>query len=484
MPNYDVIVIGSGPGGYKAAVSAAHLGARVAIIEKGDCGGICLNQGCIPKKTLLYQAGLLEDIKALQGHGFVGQVSGDFAAALRYKDKVVTGLREGIPLWLRRLGIVLIKGQAQFISSQTIKVVQSGKQQILTAPRVIIATGSSPRTLGACPVDGKYIIDSKKLLLGQYILPKRILLVGGGAIGCEFAYLLHQFGAQVTLVEQTERLLNKPVISERASRELQLKLERLGVTVLTNHTVVESTLRGECVSVKFLSNLPAHLHQSNGLFDQILVAVGRKPHTQDLALSKAGIAVDEQGFIITNDYLETSVPGIYAVGDVKAGPMTANAALHDAKIAAENAVKNQAEMRNYNRVPLVIDSALEIAAVGLTETRAEAAGFEPEVARLSFNASAKARGRNDTEGFIEVVHDEETGQLLGGCIVGAEAGEQIQMLTAACQSQKGLWFLKEINYSHPSWCEELENAIDPYTTELVRSNKPLFKPGLYAPPKS
>ena len=160
--------------------------------------------------------------------------------------------------------------------------------------------------------------------------------------------------------------------------------------------------------------------------------------------------------------------------------MTANAALHDAKIAATNVIKGNHEKRNYHRVPVVIDSALEIAAVGLTEERGEEAGFEADVARANYAGSAKALGRNDYEGFVEVVHDEETGQMLGGCIVGPEAGEQIQMMTAACQSPRGLWFLKDISYSHPSWCEELENAVDPYTSEFLQSGKAIFRPGIYA----
>ena len=159
--------------------------------------------------------------------------------------------------------------------------------------------------------------------------------------------------------------------------------------------------------------------------------------------------------------------------------MTANAALHGAKVAATNAIAGNRLTRNYHTVPIVIDSAIEIAAVGLTEDQAEDAGFEADTARSSFGASPKARGRNDVEGFIEVVHDEETGQMLGGCIVGTEAGEQIQMLTAACQSPKGLWFLKDISYSHPSWCEELENTIDPYTSELIQSGREVFQAGIY-----
>ncbi|MBD3609720.1 MAG: NAD(P)/FAD-dependent oxidoreductase [Gammaproteobacteria bacterium] len=304
-------------------------------------------------------------------------------------------------------------------------------------------------------------------------MPVAILFIGGGAIGTELAYLLHQFGVNVTIVEKTDRLLSKANIPERASKLLERKLSRLGVEVKKGLTVTSSSLESNGVNIQFSDGF-------SDTYQQVLVATGRMPNTESLALENSGLELTAQGFISTNDYLETNIEGIYAIGDVSEGPMTANAALHDAKVAATNAIVGNRLTRNYHTVPIVIDSAIEIAAVGLSEEQAEDAGFEADAARSTFGASPKAVGRHDIEGFIEVVHDEETGQMLGGCIVGAEAGEQIQMLTAACQSPKGLWFLKDISYSHPSWCEELENTIDPYTAELIQSGKEVFQPGIYA----
>ncbi len=476
MDNYDLIVIGSGPGGYKAALNAAHLGARVALVEKALPGGTCLNQGCIPKKTLVYLAGMIEDVNALNGRGIQGEVRGDFGAALAHKDEVITGIRKNFPVWLKRLGIKVYTGHARLRDPRTVDVEPTsndGVAQQLCAQRIIIATGATPRSHPACPRDGQRIITSRDFMFSQQTLPRSILFVGGGAIGVELGYMLRQFGAEVTIAEDSGRLLNKPCISERASNLLERKFKRLGVEVLKNTTVSRSEVTEQDVGVVFSDG-------SQARFEQVMVAIGRRPHTRDLGLENAGVALDANGFITTNEYLETSTPGIYAIGDVKFGPMTANGALHDAKVAATNAMTSEHIERNYNRVPIVIDSALEIASVGLTEDRAEDAGFEPDVARASFGGSAKALGRHDYEGFIEVVHDEETGQLLGGCIVGPEAGEQIHMLTAACQSHKGLWFLKDISYSHPSWCEELETAIDPYTAAFLQSGKELFRPGIYA----
>lgn len=474
--SYDLIVVGSGPGGYKTALGAAQLGARVALIERADPGGTCLNQGCIPKKTLLHIASLLEDIQQLRGRGLRGTIEGDFTAALEHKDAVVEGIRDNFPVWLNRFGVKVYHGHARLHGTRAVEVLPTAgasQPSRLHAGSIVIATGAAAREHPACPADGRQIIHSSHFMRGRRTLPASVLCVGGGAIGSELGYLLSQFGSRVTIAEVSDRLLNKPCIPARASTLLGRKLDRLGVEVRTEVTVASCEPTTGGMLVRFTNG-------GSEVFEQILVAIGRQPRCLDMGLREAGVDLTAQGFIETDEYLETSVTGIYAVGDVKPGPMTANAALHDAKIVLANALKGGRLPRNYHTVPIVIDSALEIAAVGLTEDQAEEAGFTPDVVRTSFGASAKSRAKHDYEGFIEVVHDEETGQLLGGCIVGNEAGEQIHMLAAACQSDRGLWFFTDMNYSHPSWTEELENAIGPYTTALIRSGKELFQPGIYA----
>jgi len=473
---YDLIVIGSGPGGYKAALGAAQLGARVALIERSSPGGTCLNQGCIPKKTLLHIASLLEDIELLRGRGLRGEIEGDFPAALAHKNNVVSGIGENFPVWLNRFGVRVYDGHARLCGPREVQVMESitgSRPVVLRGDRIVIASGAAPREHPACLTDGKHVIHSSHFMLDLKTLPASVLCVGGGAIGSELGYLLSQFGSRVTIVEAADRLLNKLCIPARASSLLERKLDRLGIEVRKGTTVSASSLKENGVSVTFTDG-------RSEVYERVLVAIGRQPHCVDMGLKEAGIDLNPDGFVETDEYLETSVSGIYAVGDVKPGPMTANAALHDAKIAVGNALGKTRLPRNYHTVPIVIDSALEIAAVGLTEDRAEEAGFAPDVARTSFGASAKSRAKHDYEGFIEVVHDEETGQLLGGCIVGNEAGEQIHMLAAACQSERGLWFFTDMNYSHPSWTEELENAIGPYTSALTKSGKELFQPGIYA----
>jgi dihydrolipoamide dehydrogenase len=479
----DLIVIGSGPGGYKAAITAAHLGARVALVEKGLAGGTCLNQGCIPKKALLHLAALIEDVRELQGRGLSGAIRGDFGAAMAHKDEVVGGIRDNFSVWLKRLGVRLLFGQARLAEVpapgegeglfRVVVTGEGGQTHLLAGHRVIVATGSEPRDLPECPVDGEIVLHSPDFMFGLRQVPKRMLFVGGGAIGVELGYLMHQFGSQVVIVEASERILGSPRVPERAGIVLERKLRRIGMDVRKQTTVKRCLTDVEGAEVLFSDG---RLER----FDRVLVAVGRRPRTGGLGLGAAGVELDAEGFIRVSPYLESTVPGLYAVGDCKRGPMTANAALHDAKIAAGNAVGANSVTPNYFKVPMVVHSALEIAAVGLTEDEAEQAGFEPDVARTPLTGSGKARAHHEHEGFIEVVHDAETGQLLGGCIVGPEAGEQIHMMSAACQSTRGLWFFKDMSYSHPSWCEELETTVDPYASALARSEREIFKPGILA----
>jgi len=478
---YDVLIIGSGPGGYKTAVTAAFMGARVALIEKNLPGGNCLNQGCVPTKSLVHVAELLEDIHLLQDKGIYGDLKADFDSAVKHKDKIITNIRNNFPVWLKRLGVHYYQASASFIDAHQVRLCynqeppQAKKSHVLSAKHIIIATGSQPIAHEKCPTDGNIILNSEDFMYRLKTTPRSILFVGGGAIGVELGYVMHQFGSKVTIVEQSEQLLNTVKVPDRARGLLQRKFKQQGIEFRTGVSVASSSTSTHNASITFTDGLQAD-------YDRVVIAIGRAPNTAGLDLSNTNVATDAAGFIITNQYLETAEPNIYAIGDVKQqGPSTANAALHDAKIAATNACQGNQLTSNYHKVPTVIYSSLQIATVGLSEDQADAAGFEPEVARSNFSASVKALTQHETEGYTEITHDEETGQLLGGCIVGRDAGEQIQMLTAAVQSERGLWFFNDINYSHPSWCEELENTINPFTSEFTRSGGNVFRPGIYAP---
>jgi len=471
---FDLVVIGGGPAGYKTATAAARLGASVALVERAHEGGTCLNEGCIPSYALLHPASLIEDVRALAGRGLEGDIATDFAAAVRHKDSVVRSIRDGIPPALKRLGVTLARGRARLVSERRVAVSSSeGGERQLEAPRVVIATGSRPRTLPGFALDGKVVVSSSEFYTRVARLPERVLIVGGGAIGVEASYVACQFGSRVTLVERAPRLLPGGRVPEHAAELLEERLERLGVEVRMKLEPVSCRVEGGEAHVGFGDG-------TAGRYGLVLVAVGRTPATDGLALEAIGVRTTAEGQIRTDEYLETEAEGVYAIGDARAGPMTANAALYDAKVVMANAFGGERMRANYHKVPFVLRSAIEIATVGLSESQADAAGFTPRVARSGYLASGKARARHDYEGMIEVVHDAETGQLLGGCIVGPEAGEQIPLLGAACQSARGLWFLKDLSYSHPSWCEELETAIEPHTAQLARSVENLFRPGIHA----
>lgn len=374
--------------------------------------------------------------------------AGDFKTAMVQKDAVVKGIRDNFPVWLKHLGVRIFRGEARFVDRHRVRISltepfadAAAETFELEAPRIIIATGTIPKTLSACPTDGRVVVNSRDFLFKLDYLPQSVLCVGGGAIGVEFGFLLHQFGAKVRIVEQGDRLLYRSNMPDRACSALERKLSRLGIEVCNNHNVVSTKVEENGVDVEF-SNC------ERARYDYVLVAVGRQPQTAGLGLEAIGVTV--------------------------------NAALYDGKVATTNAIRGNELHANYFKVPFVIHSALEIASVGLSEDQAEHAGFAEEVARSSLGGSGKARACHDFEGFTEVVHDAETGQLLGGCIVGPEAGEQIHMLSTALQSRLGLWFFKDMSYSHPSWCEELEITIDSCTSAFSKSDKTIFRPGILA----
>ncbi|MHB8254476.1 MAG: dihydrolipoyl dehydrogenase family protein [Acidiferrobacter sp.] len=470
---YDVAVIGCGAGGYKAATTAAQCGARVVLIEHGRVGGSCLNDACVPKKALAHIATLLSQAQAMLGRGLAGHVAADLPGAMAFKDRLIHELRQGLPLRLKQLGVDIVHGQARLVGSQQIAIEGAEAPRTITAGRIILATGAAPRPLAACPVDHDRIVDARDFMATLSAQPRTILCVGGGTLGVEAAFLFRQFGSAVTLCARGARLVNRSVVSERAARLLERQLTDMGVTVRKSLTVSLARADSDGVWVRFSDG-------SEGHFERVLVAAGRVPSLDDLGFQALGGQCDARGFIATRNTLETNLPGIYAVGDIKGGPMTAAAALHDGRIAGENAVRGPIRTRNYNQVPLVVDSILPIAAVGLSEEMAEAAGFTPDVVYIPFRGSVKARAHNAPSGFIEIVYDEETGQMLGGCIAGGGADELVHLLVAACRSRRGLWSFTDVDYGHPSWGEEMGAALDPYLGALVQSANTLFRPGIYA----
>ena len=458
--HFDLIVIGCGPGGYKSAIIAAQLGYSVALIEKARPGGTCLNEGCVPKEALTRIAKLVDDVKSFNGLGLNCFASPNFPDAIKHKNHLIDSISNSVKPWLKRIGIHYMEGNASFVNKNTVKITLNDSTQNIIGDRIIIATGSRPKSHPTINQNATNIINSHDFMFSVNELPERVLCIGGGCIGTELGYVLNQFGSKVTIVENTDRLLNHASISERASGALKRKLKRLGINIKTSTRAITEITSDTAINVLFSDG------SADG-FDLVLIAIGREANTDNLQLENAGVKINEDGFIITDEYLETDTKGIYAIGDVKQGPMTANIAFHDAKIATRNALGGNKNTTDYNRVPIVIDSALQIASVGLTEEAAEDAGFDVEVARTNLAGTTKAQLTHDVDGFIEVVHDESTGQVLGGCVVGPQAREMIHTITAACQSDRGLWFFTDHNHAHPSWNEELENTIYRYINEFT-----------------
>ncbi len=470
---YDVAVIGCGAGGYQAAVSAAQCGARVVLIERAGAGGACLNRACVPKKAVAHVASVLATAHSLLGRGLAGAMCGDLAAMMAHEEALVADLRRGLPQRLKALAIDLVAGHARLQSAHAIVVSGDRGTTTIEARRVILAAGARPRPLPACPIDGERVVAADRLIPLLASEPKRLLCLGGGATGVEAAFVFRAFGAEVTLATRGDRLLARPMISERAARLLERRLSESGVTIQKGVSVIATQVDDAGVTVRFQDG-------REGRFDRVLVAVGSVPRTDDIGYRALGVQCDSEGFVATRETLETSVPGIYAVGDMKGGPMTAAAALHDGRIAGENAALGGHRRRNYHQVPLVIDSILPLAAVGLSEDLAERAGFAPEVVYIPYGASVKARAQGASAGFIEIVHDEETGQMLGGCVAGGGADELVHLVLAACRSRRGLWSLADLDYGHPSYGEELGAAVSAHLAGFMRSRPTVFRPGIYA----
>ncbi|WP_297373805.1 NAD(P)/FAD-dependent oxidoreductase [Acidiferrobacter sp.] len=470
---YDVAVVGCGAGGYQAAVTAAQCGARVVLIEREGAGGACLNRACVPKKAVAHVASTLALARGLLGRGLAGTVSGDLAAMMVHEQALVADLQRGLPQRLKALAIDLVAGHARLVSAHAIAVTGDRGATTLEARRVILATGARSRPLASCPIDHDRVVAADRLIPLLASEPRRLLCLGGGATGVEAAFLFHAFGAEVTLATRGDRLLARPMISERAARLLERKLSESGVTILKKTSVAATRVDEAGVTVTFQDG-----HE--GRFDRVLVAVGSVPRPDEIGYRALGVQCDAEGFVATRETLETSVPGIYAVGDMKGGPMTAAAALHDGRIAGENAALDGHRRRNYHQVPMVIDSILPLAAVGLSEDLAERAGFAPEVVYIPFGVSVKARAQGAAPGFIEIVHDEETGQMLGGCVAGGGADELVHLVLAACRSRRGLWSLADLDYGHPTYGEELGAAVSAHLAGFMRSQPTVFRPGIYA----
>jgi dihydrolipoamide dehydrogenase len=456
LKKFDVVVLGGGPGGYPAAIRAAQSGKSVALIEAKELGGTCLNRGCIPSKTLIAGAEILQRIQDAEEFGIlVGNISFDYSKMVQKKDQVVGNVRKGLEGVIASNKITLFRGFGKFTGPRTIKVI--GQDNALVhGEKIIIATGSEPRNMPAFPFDYKKIHDSTSLLEMEQ-LPKKIVIVGGGVIGCEFASLFALLGVDVTILEMMPNIL--PMESTGVSGALAKAFQKKGVKIETSAAVqtIEHTAHGVKVILAGGRSIEA---------DIAVVAVGRTLNTTGIGLEKVGIAVQDNGMIPVNNKMETNVPGIYAIGDIASKWWLAHVATHQGLVAAANAVGEDAHM-NYNAVPSVIFTHPEIGTVGLSLEQAIEQGYQATIGAFPFQALGKSQATYQTEGFAQIVIDKKTGQILGAQVVGHEASSLVAEMAVAVGNELTVESITETIHAHPTIAEAwLEAALVAHDTPL------------------
>ena len=444
--SFDLIVIGSGPGGYRSAVLATLRGLTVAIIEKAEWGGCCLNRGCVPKKDWHHTAQLIAHSQHYGKRGINGELSADLQVAWQHQHDVVKTVRDSYTDYMKRLGISAFNGTAQFIDAHTVAIdaIQ------INAKHIIIATGSSPFVPPDYPLSPGRIITTDDLFNQPPPPGKRIAIVGSGVIGTEFAFILKQMGCEVIWLSSNRPLANSQ-FSAPALKILYSSLQQLAITNHPRAQAVEVLTDG--VKLRFAEG-------DSILVDWVLLGSGRRPHTAALHPEAAGVVLDDNGFIRVNAYLQTTTSHIYAIGDVANPRMTANQALADASIAISNIINPQSRRQTAAAVPELVYSAIELGRIGINEDEAEDAEFEPAVGFAAFDSNPRALGQDDSDGFVRLIADMDSGALLGAEVVGSEAGEIIHSIAQQFGHIDALARLAGTFYNHPARTEEIQNATE------------------------
>lgn len=453
--SFDVVVIGAGPGGYEAALRAAQHGLSVALVEREKrLGGTCLLRGCIPTKSLLESARRLDELRRAADFGIdLGAPPRvDLDRIIRRKDRVVAKLAAGIAGLCRKAGTTVLQGTARLTSAHTVHVaLADGGEEAIDARWVILAAGSSVRDLPGLTPDHRRILTSDSAL-ALTDLPKRIVVLGSGAVGVEFASIFRTLGAEVTIVELMERLL--PLEDEDVSREIERAFRRRHIDLFTS-TRLESAEIGEAgVRIHLRSEAGARNVEAEAL----LVAVGRTPNTRDLGLEAAGIDLDERGLIPVDASMRTRVPSVYAIGDLVASPALAHVASHEGRIAADTIAGKRVAPLDLDRIPSAVYTSPEAASVGLTEKAAKSRGIVPRVGKFPFAAIGKASVQAEIEGFAKIVADGESDRILGAQIVGPHATELIGEMCAAIAVGATLQDIAATIHPHPTLSEIMADA--------------------------
>jgi len=453
---YDLVVIGTGPGGYVCAIRAAQLGMKVAVIEKDKTfGGTCLNVGCIPSKALLYASHLFEDA----GHAFAGMGIGvskpklDLAQMMKFKDEGVDGNVKGVDFLLKKNKVDAFRGKGRIAAPGKVEVATgNGKSETIETKAIVIATGSDVARLPGIEIDEKRVVSST----GALVLPKvpeRLLVVGAGVIGLELGSVWRRLGAKVEVVEFLDRIL--PGMDNEIARQFQRILEKQGVKFRLGSKVTGIDSKGKILKA---SVEPANGGKAETLeADVVLVAIGRVPYTDGLGLTEAGVALDNRKRVIVDEHYQTNVQGIFAIGDVIAGPMLAHKA-EDEGVAVAEILAGHAGHVNYDAIPNVIYTFPEVASVGKTEEELKAAGVQYRVGKFPFTANGRAKVNKATDGFVKILADAQTDRVYGVHIIGADAGTLIGEVTLAIEFGASSEDIARTCHAHPTTSEAVKEA--------------------------
>jgi len=445
----SVIVLGGGPAGYVAALRAAELGAQTTVVEAREIGGTCLNRGCIPTKALVAGAERLRQARSGAAYGVrSADVALDFAQLSRRKDEAVAQLRGGVEQLLKARKVKVVRGHGRLLGAGKVLVDDGSSRSELTADSVILATGSEPVRLPNLDFSDPHIITSDELLQLTH-LPPSLIVIGGGVIGCEFAAIFAELGTQVTIVEMLDQLL--PGEDKRTARTLQQAFKRAGIAVHVQHKVEEMvSTDADGVTLRLDDGT-----QVSGAL--VLVSVGRKAVSAGLGYEEAGVRLD-RGFVVTDETLQTDVPGVYAAGDLAGPPLLAHWAYHEGALAAENAVTGSRLTVDRRVVPSCVFTHPEVASCGLTEDRAAAQGIAVDVAQFRFNANSKAVIEGEADGYVRIVSEKGSGVVLGASLVGPRVTELVHEVALAAQNRLTVSDIAHTIHAHPTLSEAVGEA--------------------------
>ncbi len=448
--NYDLVILGSGPGGYVAGVRAGQLGMRTAVVERAELGGICLNWGCIPSKALLRNAEVLSLFREAERFGIhVDGLSADFGKAVDRSRQVVDRLTRGVGYLLKKSGVEVVRGEGALIDPATVRVSGEGERTLATS-NVIVATGARQRELPNLPIDGSVVITSREAL-DLREAPPRVVIVGGGATGAEFAYLYRSYGSEVTVVEMLPRLV--PLEDEEVGDQLARSFKRMGINVMTGSRVLKVGTGPEGASVA-VSDGQA---EETVACDRVLVAVGVTGNVEGIGLEEAGVSV-ESGFIPVDEKMATNVAGVYAIGDVTGKLLLAHVASAQAVAAVETIAGMDTPVLDYGLMPKAVYCQPQVASFGMTEEQARDSGRELKIGKFPLAASGKALAMAEQDGFVKVVSDAEVGEILGVHMIGSEVTELLGEATLARLLEATTGEIGWLVHPHPTISEALKEA--------------------------